>query len=377
MLPSSAASRVTTRADNIRARVEQRLRRYPAAVQTAVRAAARVHPHVADLAVSFPGLLFAIATARRPADREALLAAVLAGDALACVAVRASLPMWLRKLPPEAFTGPLPPLPDGALFSRQIANHLPPPKLAAVWLDVVTRAAQRGHEGLAVWFAREIVREPKCAKRLGCLDVMSLWAWYAANVPAEQSFIMRPWHPAMRFETALACADAWRSRVELHLNIGSAPIADMWLQPSTVEGHEFVPLDTARAIAEEGCAMNNCVCSYGHSLAHNWTRLWSIRRDGARIATVSVVWSGDDPLPLIGELQLASNKKAPVELWLIARRWLNGHDLQSVDMQQYKRGQAPLDPALWRSFWRPYWLAKRGVPQWLPLAPSRAALRAL
>lgn len=377
MLPSPAATRVIAHADNIRARVERHLRRYPAAVQTAVRAAACTHSRVADLAVSFPALLFAIATARPAADRARLVAAVLTGDPLACIAARAGLPLWSRKLPPEAFVRPIPLLPDSALFRRQITNHLPSPKLAPAWLDAVARAARWGHEGLAVWIAREITRDPKCAKRLDCLNAISLWAWYAANVPAEQSFIMRPWHPGMRFETALACADAWRMRVELYLNIGSAPIADMWLRSAIVEGHEFVSLETSHAIAEEACAMNNCVCSYGHSLAHNWTRLWSIRRDGVRIATVSVIRSGDDPLPMIGELQLAGNKKAPVALWLIARRWLNDHDLQGVDMRQYKRGQAPLDPILWRSFWRPYWLAKRGFPQWLPLAPSRAALRAL
>ncbi|MEA2928746.1 MAG: hypothetical protein QOG38_1174, partial [Hyphomicrobiales bacterium] len=40
-------------------------------------------------------------------------------------------------------------------------------------------------------------------------------------------------------------------------------------------------------------------------------------------------------------------------------------------------GAVPLDAAAWRSLWRPYWLAKRRLPRWLPLAPSRDALEVL
>ena len=35
---------------------------------------------------------------------------------------------------------------------------------------------------------------------------------------------------------------------------------------------------------------------------------------------------------------------------------------------------APLDRASWLSLWRPYWLAKRRIPEWLAIAPSRDAL---
>jgi hypothetical protein len=309
MLSSHAAPRVTARAEHIRARVERHLRRYPAAVQTAVRAAARLHPHVADLAVSFPALLFAIATTRRDADRARLFAAIVEGEPLARVAALAGIPLWLRKLPPETFTRPIPPLPNGALFRRQIANHLPASaKFAPVWLDAVSRAALWGHEGLAIWFARELTREPKRARKLDYLNAVALWAWYSAHVPTDTSFVERPWHPAMHFKTALAAADDWRTRVALHLSIGTIVIADMWLQPAVVGGFEFVPLDTAQAIADEAAAMNNCLCGYGANLAHDGSRLWGIRKDGARVADVSIVKYRGSPLPAVGELLLANNR---------------------------------------------------------------------
>ena len=155
----------------------------------------------------------------------------------------------------------------------------------------MSRAALWGHEGLAVWFARELTRDPKHARKLHCVNAIALWAWYSAHVPADAGFIGRPWHPAMRFQTARAAANDWRTRVALHLNIGTAPIADMWLQPAIVGGFEFVPLDTAQAIADEAAAMNNCLCGYGASLAHDRSRLWGIRKGGVRVADVSIMKS--------------------------------------------------------------------------------------
>jgi hypothetical protein len=45
-----------------------------------------------------------------------------------------------------------------------------------------------------------------------------------------------------------------------------------------------------------------------------------------------------------------------------------------ANLEQRDWGTAPLDRASWVSLWRPYWLAKRRIPGWLPIAPSRDAL---
>ena len=123
--------------------------------------------------------------------------------------------------------------------------------------------------------------------------------------------------------------------------------------------------------------MQNCLRTYGYSLAHNFARLWSVRRDGERIATLRVGIANRDPLPRIVELKGAGNTQVPRELWLAARQWLHTHDLLQIDMGRRPEDTAPLDRASWLSLWRPYWLAKRRIPQWLPIAPLRAALQAL
>jgi hypothetical protein len=189
--------------------------------------------------------------------------------------------------------------------------------------------------------------------------------------------IEKPWTADIRIRPALAAADQWRTMVALHVNLGRRPIADIWLRAARVSGYDFVPLTTIAAITEEAKAMRNCLNTYSDNLAHNRSRLWSVRRDGERVATLRVACRYQDPLPNIVELKGAGNVAAPRELWWAARQWLHMHDVPQIDMNQRKWGTAPLDRASWLSMWRPYWLAKRHIPDWLPVAPSRDALQRL
>lgn len=167
----------------------------------------------------------------------------------------------------------------------------------------------------------------------------------------------------------------WRTNIDLHVNLGREPIADTWLPPARVAGYDFLPLTQVSEIADEAAAMNNCLCSYGYNLARNISRLWSIRKDGRRVATLGVVRFRGEPLLSISELKAAANAEAPIEVWRAARQWLQMHDLLLVDAT--RRDRVPLDRVTWISLWRPYWLAKRRIPQWLSLAPSRVTLKAL
>jgi hypothetical protein len=263
--------------------LERRLQRYHPRFQGAVRVLAMRHSRIADLAASFPALLFALAVPRPGLDPAPALARVIDGLGLAEIAVAADVPMWLRKVPPEALARPIMRLPDGELFRRQVANHLPrSPKLAPTWLQVVADVAELAHEAAAVWIARELVREPRRVNPAR-LRLISLWSWFSGQ-PATHGheLIGRPWTPDMRVGTALAAADDWRMIIALHVNLGRQPITDMWLQAGRVAGYDFLPLSSIAAIAEEADAMRNCLQAYGYNLAQSLAALeciagWSAR----------------------------------------------------------------------------------------------------
>jgi hypothetical protein len=358
--------------------LERRLRRYHPRFQEAVRALAMRHSRIADLAASFPALLFALAVPRPGLDPAPALARVIDGCALAEAAAAADLPLWLRKLPPEAFARPIARLPDGDLFRRQIANHFSrSPKLAPTWLQVVADVAELAHEPAAVWIARELVREPLRVNPAR-LRLIGLWSWFSVQQATfGRELIGRRWTPDMRIGQALEAADDWRMMIALHVNLGPQPINDMWLQAGRVAGYDFVPLTSATAITDEAKAMRNCLNTYGYNLAHNASRLWSVRWNGERVATLKIACRYRDPLPNIVELKAAANADVTRELWWAARQWLHMHDLSQIDMKRRDWGTATLDRPTWLSLWRPYWLAKRRIPEWLPIAPSRGALNTL
>jgi len=359
-------------------RLERQLRRYRPQFQRAVRALALRHARMADLASSFPALLFALAVPRPGLDPARAIALAIEGVALAEVSAAADVPMWLRRFPPEALAGPLMKLPDGELFRQHIANYLPrSPKLAPIWLQAVASAAALAHHEFAVWVAREIVQEPKRFK-VARPRRLCLWAWFSGQPgTCGQAMIAKPWMPAMRIASAIDAADDWRVHVSLHVNLGRDPIADMWLRGGRLNGYDFVPLTTVNAICEEAAAMSNCLRTYGRSLAHNHCRLFSMRKDGRRVATLSVAARSYDPLPNIVQLSGPRNARVSKDEWWAARQWLNSHELPLIKIEDYKWDSAPLNRDAWVSLWRPYWLAKRRIPEWLPMAPSRAALKAL
>ena len=343
-----------------------------------MRTLAARHPRLADLAASFPALLFALAVPQGRRDPARAITCVVDGCSLAEAAAAAGVPLWLRKLPPEAFVRAIPRLPDGELFRRQIANHLPhSPGLAPTWLQLVADAAALAHEPLAAWIARELVREPQRV-RTARLRLICLWAWFSSE-PATlgHDLIEKPWTPDMRIDAARSAAEDWRTVIALHANLGRQPIADMWLRPGRMAGYEFVPLDSIAAITDEAKAMRNCLKTYGQNLMHNRSRVWSVRKDGDRVATLRIARRYRDPLPNIVELKGPGNVEASNELWWAARQWLHRHDLSQVDTGERRWGTMPLDRESWMLAWRPYWLAKRRIPDWLPIGPSREALDAL
>jgi hypothetical protein len=99
---------------------------YPA--RREVRRLMRSSARLADLATVFPGAIHALATKRGPADvRTRATKLVEEGAALKSVARLLELPLWLRRLPPEAFHKQIEELPNGELSHRQPLTGLARP----------------------------------------------------------------------------------------------------------------------------------------------------------------------------------------------------------------------------------------------------------
>jgi hypothetical protein len=351
-------------------------RRFPPAVRREVRRLMRASTRFSDLAAIFPGALHAIAAADTPREeRRVAFDLVLAGAPLKQVAETLALPMWLRRLPPEAFSTPLGAVPDGEAFARRIVNCLPRARSqSAFWLKAVCFGAEAVHEDFAVWLAhQQIFTESGDPRRL--FAVLAAYAWFSGQ-PFRTAYglMIVPWRPEVSVETALCAAKSWLNRIRLVLLLRPGVIKDSWLEPGEAAGFNFVPLLDATQLLEEAQAMHNCADQYADRIARDRCRLFSVRRKGGtRIATLEIGAHMREPGVLdITQLKARHNMPAPLEVWQAGHAWL----AKQRGLRRVPPLAAPprtIDSAGWTRLMEPY-RAKKGGAQWLPAELNHATL---
>lgn len=364
--------------------LERKLDEFHPLFRTRVRALAERHERLKDLAASFPALLFHLAVPRGGIDQERGIALVIAGARLRDVAAAVEIPLWLKRFPAAAFSRVIPVLPDGELVARQIVNHAPKKARAmGDWLGVVADAYDCADPEVAVWAAREFPLRPAKRRSRTARERMHtvwvrrrrracLWAWYCRNVQDYPCAPAAKWTPSMKMDAAIKATNEWLSNLSLRFYLGDGPLEDAWGAPGNVAGFDFVPLVTYRDIVDEALEMKHCVRSYGSDLAMDSSRLWSLRRDGTRVATLELCFRHEAPFPDVAQIKLKDNKQAPVGIWLAARAWLSAQG-SSRFASRIRKDDVVLDASAWLATWRPYWIAKRRFPGWLPRQADHAA----
>lgn len=364
-------------------RIVRALDQYPVALRPRVRAAAARHPWIADLALSFPALLIALTLPRRGVDADTLARLITSGAPLATLAHAGGVPLWLRALPPKAFAAvPIPVLPDSPDVRRRILNHLPKNvRDTPYWLESLSRAVRWGDDEIALWLAREAPHAKAKRKRRRRFTrlpdhraLLALWAWHSTHrhLDGAAAHIVTPWTECMSWAAATTAALEWRDALDLRMLRQPDVAFDPWLADGSADGFSFHALCTQGELVDEAAAMSHCVGTYLDRLADNSTRVFSVRKDGARVATLSLRASG--PLPCIQELAGPTNAPVGHELWLAARQWMHAQDARVICDKRFAFSACEVDAKVWRSLWRPYWLAKRRIPPELPMTPNRWAL---
>ncbi|MBI1650075.1 PcfJ domain-containing protein [Hyphomicrobium sulfonivorans] len=342
---------------------------YPA--RRDVRRLMRSSSRLADLAIVFPGAAYAIASRHTPLElRKAAIAQVEAGEALKTVAATLGLPLWLRRLPPEAFDQPIRALPHSETFTRRIASRMPAdPAHSASWLQAVTFGTRACSDDFTLWLAdQSIYAEPGDPERM--FGVLASYAWHSrAPQTRAHSLIVVPWRPEIAFDTALCAAKSWFSRIRLTLQLSHGAVSDPWLSGGLVRGYTFVPLLDQHEILTEARAMQNCADQYADRLASDRCRLFSIRRHGDHIATLEIgPHAREAGMLTITQLKGRHNLAAPLEVWQAAYAWLAGQtNLRRMPPRTFPDRQ--FDNAAWTDMLADYRAATEGAP-WLPHAAN-------
>lgn len=344
--------------------LEDAIRHFEVPARRGVRRLVYSSSKVADLVHVFPAILHAIATRRFTAtQRRRALKLIEDGAQLRDVARALGLPLWMRRLPPEAFVHPVQKLPTSEIFQRRIVNHLPSNRdESAFWLASVGFAADACDEYFAIWLAsQQVFAEPGDAQRL--FSVLAAFAWFSGQEATKaHSLIVVPWRPEMAFDTAACSAKSWLNRMRLTMQLRESAITDTWLTEGEANGLTFAPLIEQSEILAEAHAMQNCADQYADRIARDKCRLFSIRRKGNRIATMEIsAHHRETGFLTINQLKGRHNMPAPLEVWLAAHAWMS-------TQKEIRRtpplitAERPLDAATWEALMLPYRQKKRGAP---------------
>ncbi|MFA5952348.1 MAG: hypothetical protein WC807_18925 [Hyphomicrobium sp.] len=352
--------------------------RFDPARRAAVRRLLFSSSRLADLALVFPGALYALAARQGPATRRRkALELIERGAPLKVVAQTLELPLWLRRLPPEAFDGPIVGVPQSEVFGRRIANHLPRTgDDYAFWLRTVCFGAKACDEYFALWLAQQpIFSEAGDPERL--FGVLAAYAWFSsADASSAHNLIVVAWRPEMALDTAVCAAKSWLNRLRLVLQLRDGTISDPWLEAGEARGLSFVPLIEEEQILAEAHAMQNCADQYADRLAREKCRLFSVRRRGVRLATLEI---GPHPreagVLAITQLKARHNMPASAEVWQSAHAWL-GTQKGLKRLPVLALPDRPLDQDHWQSLMIGYRSRKRGAA-WLPETASRDSFAGL
>ena len=361
---STANPRVSSRAEVRRVSppvAESEVERFCESAREAVRVLTRSSPAVADLCLTFPGLLFALATGYGTAgDRERCLAHVKAGGTLRQAAETLGLPFWLRKLPAEAFNAPLPPLPSSADFNRRVVNHVPGEAWkSSGWLDRVLLTRELVDDDFALWMAWRSKAMPRL-RDTNRLVLLSAYAWFSQQPGTYGAGLLRlPFDTLMGLRKGMEEADIWKRRIELAVTLGDG-IKDTWYGPGSAKGYDFVPLARLEDFVAEGVEMDNCLDQFAPQVQQRNTRIFSVRKEGRPVADLEIAPHQEDPMmPAVEQLRGPGNRRAPSGIWQAVFDWLSSQPVRPLPASRAHPGASRL---VARKLWEPYMAALAGQP---------------
>ena len=356
--------------------LETQIRRFNRSYRKRLRKLARQSSRLGDLMFTFPGAAFAMVSGYgTPDQRGQAIRLVRDGASLQNVAGAMDLPMWTRRLPPEAFNTPLRNLPQGERFAQRITNAVPlEVEVAGNWFAAVQDAVEAGDPDFAVWLARQPIYFAGVAQ-FAPVRPLAIFAWFSKRPDVRgRGLIDKPWHPKMRYGQAVEQMCLWFDRVVRDLcRADQKRGPGRYSRRRKSDGYTIVPLRTAHELWEEGEVMNHCVGSYASAVAGGECLIFSVRRGARRIATLELRWCyGRRHPPVLNQLQGPGNTPVDPAVHRAVNDWLSTQDNLMLTAPAMI-GRISVDATRWKAMWGPY-VAARGRKSLLGDRPDHHVL---
>lgn len=202
--------------------------------------------------------------------------------------------------------------------------------------------------------------------------------WYLFTIlpgTLGNEFVVTPWKREIGIDLALRAAKSFFRRIHVELMVGPKGVRDTWFPSEEFQGFRFVPISTGPLMRAEAARCRNCYDWYGHRIAVNDARLFSMRTaDGRVVADIEVGRDETNPRrAAITQMKKPENKEPDPPLRAIGDAWLAAMLRRHGQPDMVRALVQEPDAARWHEIMAP--LAAAGLlPEWARTAPTNANL---
>jgi hypothetical protein len=291
-----------------------------------------------QLAEAFPALALAVYCPNTYWYRKTQEAADLVerGARLRDVAALMQIPMALRRVKPGAahlVVCPEWPLDPRWINPEWIIPYLPDslPRMR-VWLRAIYHAHMRAGSDFAEWTARHASQIPYGSKNELSALLDDAADWVRANHGNDgHQFVVRPFKPTMSLRTVMTLSAEWHETVASNLTGPQHTFPEPWFPAATINGVEIIPIDNSADLYREGVFMHHCIGTYADKVLDGRYCVYSIRRNGERVASAGLVLQG--ARAELDQLRGPYNARAPKQITATVERWVRTQAPRGTERQ--------------------------------------------
>lgn len=339
-------------------RRERRIGEFQTSIRPRIAAFTAAAPALEDLADSFPGLLFALASNYNEGNaHNRAIAMVHQGSSLRQISDVLALPLWLRRLPPATYSELFARLPIDAEYGVKLGSFIPTDRRrAAAWLTAVSDAFLVGGRDFSLWTARAFASLSSSVppSRTG---LVSAWYFYSFTPGTHGHDLLRGgFEQRASVSQAAEEFNTWLKRVALVEWLGTGTL-EPWIPDARVGVYQFSMLRRAEDFIAAAAELDNCLEQFAPRLANGVSTVAKITRAGRIVACIEIGLHETDPaIPAVVQLRGHKNKRVPAEIWRKAYDWMSLAPIEPF--QPDRLTPSPADRQLARQrLWEPYLLA--------------------
>ena len=152
--------------------------------------------------------------------------------------------------------------------------------------------------------------------------VTDLADWVCAREGSGREFVTRSFTPAMGLKAATQASQEWHEAVATHADCRQdLELPSPWFPAAKQGRFDIIPIATAGDLYREGQAMHHCVATYADRVREGACYVFSVRRSGERVATVSLFRHG--ARVLIEQVRGPCNSTPTTAIMTAVRQWLH------------------------------------------------------